>query len=513
MPTEVRSNRISLISVWAVTGLFVLGFIYNPIGMWTGPVLGVWFVSTQRVRRGFMWLLALIFIPSLVMHWRQIATTGAEQTLKFLALLFLAAVVAAVPFTFHRIVSPRLPGLLATFPFPIAAAVTAVFITPLLADAGESRMGFGRLFILWFAALLIWLWNRESKATPWVAGMALSAGAGIVILERLTAFTQVLGVTIGWSCVGGALLLTICAAVLGVKTRRWRERAETVELLQSPVTGDRLTLTEEGGHEFLATVSGERFPIEDGIPNFLRAEDLTGDNGKYNHLYETIGGFYDDTQRVACALRGLDRDSYFLNYMGLLEVAPGDSVLETSVGTGLNFRYLPRGVKLSGLDLSREMLSSCRRNLQRSGMNADLYLGNAESLPFADSSFDVVFHVGGISFFNDQKKAIQEMIRVAKPGSLLLIEDETEEYAKGTYEKIPITSGYFKNRARAISVPIDLIPPEMEEIKLDMLKDGKFFAITFRKPLPLSSHAQHSGAPGWSQTDRDPLHIAIESGS
>jgi len=32
-------------------------------------------------------------------------------------------------------------------------------------------------------------------------------------------------------------------------------------------------------------------------------------------------------------------------------------------------------------------------------------------------------------------------------------------------------------------VPIDLVPPEMEDIRLDMLKDGKFYAITFRKPL------------------------------
>jgi ubiquinone/menaquinone biosynthesis C-methylase UbiE len=115
-------------------------------------------------------------------------------------------------------------------------------------------------------------------------------------------------------------------------------------------------------------------------------------------------------------------------------------------------------------------------------MDADLYLGNAESLPFADSSFDVVFHVGGISFFNDQAKAIREMIRVAKPGSLLLISDETEEYAKATYEKIPITSSYYKNRQTTVKIPIDLVPPEMQEIHLEMIKGGLFYAITFRKP-------------------------------
>jgi ubiquinone/menaquinone biosynthesis C-methylase UbiE len=256
-----------------------------------------------------------------------------------------------------------------------------------------------------------------------------------------------------------------------------------VALLRSPFTGEALHVISEQGRETLVSGGGERFPIRDGIPAFLRPEDLTGDNGKYNHLYETIGGFYDDTQRVFCAFRGVDRDSYFMNYMEMLEAKPGDSVLETSVGTGLNFKYLPRGVKLSGLDLSPEMLAGCQTNLRRWGMEADLYLGNAESLPFADSSFDVVFHVGGISFFNNKGKAIREMIRVAKPGSLLLIEDETEDYAKSTYERIPITSSYYKNRKEAITVPIDLVPAEMEDIRLEMLKDGKFFAITFRKPL------------------------------
>jgi ubiquinone/menaquinone biosynthesis C-methylase UbiE len=168
--------------------------------------------------------------------------------------------------------------------------------------------------------------------------------------------------------------------------------------------------------------------------------------------------------------------------MNLLEVKPGDSVLETSVGTGLNFKYLPRGTKLSGLDLSPEMLTNCQNNLRRWQMDADLYLGNAESLPFADSSFDVVFTCGGFNFFSDRAKAVREMIRITKPGGHLMIEDETEEYVKSTYQNIPYTSSFYKDRKDAVTVPIDLVPPEMEDIHLEMLKEGKFYAITFRKP-------------------------------
>ena len=172
--------------------------------------------------------------------------------------------------------------------------------------------------------------------------------------------------------------------------------------------------------------------------------------------------------------------------MRLLEVKAGDSVLETSVGTGLNFKYLPPGVTLTGIDLSPEMLANCERNLHRWQFQADLFLGNAESLPFADCSFDVVFHVGGINFFSDRAKAIREMIRVAKPGTKILIADETEEHVKALYESGPITNMYYKDRKEPVTAPIDLVPPEMLETHVELLKPmgkNRFYVLTFRKPL------------------------------
>jgi ubiquinone/menaquinone biosynthesis C-methylase UbiE len=128
------------------------------------------------------------------------------------------------------------------------------------------------------------------------------------------------------------------------------------------------------------------------------------------------------------------------------------------------------------------MLANCQANLRRWEMDADLFCGNAESLPFADNSFDVVFHVGGINFFNDRAKAIQEMVRAAKPGSRILIADETEKHVKGAYERFPITGRYFKNRTEAVTAPVDLVPAEMQEIHVETLWEGRFYALTFRKP-------------------------------
>ncbi|MGA9671875.1 MAG: methyltransferase domain-containing protein, partial [Terracidiphilus sp.] len=454
------------------------------------PILGVWFVGTQKPRRGFLWMLAFSFIPSLIFGWRKIPLDGPLPALQYLGWALLVCVLGILPFTFHRLTSPRLPGFLATLPLPLAA-VSIPSLALALHIGRVSAAGIPTFLVLWFAATLVWFWNRESRATLLVfaAGFVLAA---VVELARpfsvsLLHSTPLFSTVFGLICLGGALLLSIWAAFHRIKTTLWADRPQAVALLQSPFTRNPLHVVSDQGKEALVSNSGERFPIRNGIPVFLRPEDLTGDNGKYNHLYETIGGLYDDTQRFFGAFRGVNLDSYFENYMSLLDVKSGDSVLETSVGTGLNFKYLPRGTKLYGLDLSPEMLARCQNNLRRWQTDADLYVGNAESLPFADSSFDVVFTCGGFNFFSDRPKAIREMIRVAKPGGHLMIEDETEEYVKSTYEKIPYTRSFYGDRKQAVTVPIDLAPTEMEDIRLEMLKDGKFYAITFRKPAAAST--------------------------
>jgi ubiquinone/menaquinone biosynthesis C-methylase UbiE len=487
MSTNVRSNRWAQVVAWFVASLFIIGFFLNPIGNWTGPILGAWFVGTQKLRRGFVWMLAFAFIPTLLMSLRSFPLTGPEPALKYLFWMLLAAVLGVLPFTFHRLTSPRLPGLLSTLPLPLAAVINHALIQPSLHTGAASGSGIQTFLVFWFAAVVVWMWNHEFERSKVAVGTSLCALLFAVALGlelfRLSATGLPLPASaLARACVVAAVALAIWAAFRPDKQLSWAEKPETASLLRSPFTGAPLRVVTENGREALVSSSGERFPIRNGIPSFVQADDLTGDNGKYNHLYETIGGFYDDTQRFFGAFRGVSLDSYFENYMGLLDVKPGDSVLETSVGTGLNFKYLPRGVKLSGLDLSPEMLTNCQANLRRWGMDADLYLGNAECLPFADSSFDVVYTAGAFNFFSDRAKAMREMIRVAKPGSLLMIEDETEEYVKSTYEKIPYTKSFFGDRKKAVTVPLDLVPPEMEEVRVEMLKEGKFYAITFRKP-------------------------------
>jgi ubiquinone/menaquinone biosynthesis C-methylase UbiE len=499
MITTTSPNRWLQFATAAIIAIFVLGFVFSSLGAWTGPVLGAWFIGTQKPWRGFLLLAGIGLILNFLSNWRGFLLTGIAHA----GWMLLAILIGALPFLLYRLISQRRPGFLSTLSLPFwgVALLALGQLWPRLIPAHRTvAISF---LIYWLAAVMVWMWNQEFRARKIATGASIF-GAVCILLLGYSLFPQIhpaaahaplANLTIGWICLVGALILAAWSLIQPGKPRQlWADKTGTVALLRSPYSGDSLHVVSEAGHEVLLSQKGERFSVRNGIPVFLGPEKLTGLNQKYNRLYEIIGGFYDDTQKVACALHGVSRDQYFRDYLRFLEIRPGDSVLETSVGTGLNFKYLPRGIRLFGLDLSPEMLTNCQANLRRWELDADLFLGNAEDLPFANDSFDVVFHVGGINFFSDRAKAILEMIRVAKPGSRILIADETEEHVKSAYERIPVTSQFFKNRKEPVTAPIDLVPPEMREINLELLHGGRFYALTFRKPAtaapnPASSHS------------------------
>src|SRR4051794_33822943 len=65
-------------------------------------------------------------------------------------------------------------------------------------------------------------------------------------------------------------------------------------------------------------------------------------------------------------------------------------VLEFAVGTGRTLRYYPGDVRLTGVGLSPARLALARREAEEGGRQADLRVGDAQQLEFADASFDAV---------------------------------------------------------------------------------------------------------------------------
>ncbi|KAA0273625.1 MAG: class I SAM-dependent methyltransferase, partial [Acidobacteria bacterium] len=102
------------------------------------------------------------------------------------------------------------------------------------------------------------------------------------------------------------------------------------------------------------------------------------------------------------------------------EQAQGD-VLEIAAGTGRNLPFYGPGVRLTTIELSPEMLAIAHRRQRDLGRQAELKLGDAQELEFADESFDTVVCTLGLCTIPDDHRAIGETFRVLRPGGTLLL--------------------------------------------------------------------------------------------
>lgn len=459
-------------------------------------MLSVWLAGALSPGSGFI----VLFVLSALFSF------GHASLFVAAPLAFVGALVAGVlPFTLYRLSGLTRFSHTLLLPLWVVAAyglagtwlpenVAAVFFNarslPSLHIGGTELVltAVGLLALThWVAAVVLYVWQRHAHPLGILGAGVGAAAGGAVFLAGVEAFHLLdfgvlfhTGPSYAWLAALSGALLQSRDVVEYKGAQPWAGR--DVSLLQCPSSGAALTVQEQNGQEALVSAGGARYAIVDGIPQF--ASQCAGLNKKYRRLYQLIGGFYEDFQRVFFALNGISQKKYFSQYLGLLEIRPGDRVLETSVGTGLNIYYLPRGAQYFGLDLSPVMLENACRFLARMKADITLLQGNAEALPFAEASMDVVFHCGGINFFSDRKSAVTEMIRVAKPGSRILIADETEKLVRNVYEKVPLSGLFFRQKDRkAVSVPRDLIPPDMEEVEVHLFRNAEFYALTFRKPV------------------------------
>jgi ubiquinone/menaquinone biosynthesis C-methylase UbiE len=102
------------------------------------------------------------------------------------------------------------------------------------------------------------------------------------------------------------------------------------------------------------------------------------------------------------------------------KVGSGNRVLDVACGTGVVSITAARlGARATGLDLTPELLQRARENARISRVEIEFHEGDVESLPFADSSFDVVLSQFGHIFAPRPEVAISEMLRVLKPGGTI----------------------------------------------------------------------------------------------
>ena len=98
-------------------------------------------------------------------------------------------------------------------------------------------------------------------------------------------------------------------------------------------------------------------------------------------------------------------------------------VLEIGAGSGrdsLNIRITGGDVYV--LDYAKSSLKTIRELLIEEGISLKLIMGDALSLPFSDSSFDIVFHQGLLEHFRNPEEILKENVRILKEGGFLLVD-------------------------------------------------------------------------------------------
>ena len=122
-----------------------------------------------------------------------------------------------------------------------------------------------------------------------------------------------------------------------------------------------------------------------------------------------------------------------------LNLKPGDRVLEVGVGTGISLPLYPRNVRITGIDVSLEMLEKARARVERAKLsNVEALLEmDAEAMAFPDASFDKVVAMYVVSVVPRPGKLLEELHRVCRPdGDIFIVNHfQSENPIVGSLER------------------------------------------------------------------------------
>jgi ubiquinone/menaquinone biosynthesis C-methylase UbiE len=141
----------------------------------------------------------------------------------------------------------------------------------------------------------------------------------------------------------------------------------------------------------------------------------------WNPFYNRLAWFYDAVDWFT------GNTTHRLRRRALRYLPPaGSRVLEVGFGSGKLHLELAERYDLAGLDLAYGMVRLTQGRLAARGMKSCLCVGSVYALPWPDGHFDAVLSTFAFSAFPDAEAALDEMVRVIRPGGKVIIVDAGE---------------------------------------------------------------------------------------
>jgi SAM-dependent methyltransferase len=171
-------------------------------------------------------------------------------------------------------------------------------------------------------------------------------------------------------------------------------------------------------------------------------------------------------------------------------IRAGQRVLDVACGTGVvavTARIL--GADVTGLDLTPELLKRAKENASIAGLVGLTWLeGDAESMPFADATFDSVVSQFGHMFAPRHDVALAEMLRVLKPGGTIAFSTWPPELFTG--QMFALTGKYLPPPPPGVSSPLPWGDPNhiRELFGRSTVRDVIFNADTIWFPVLSPAH-------------------------
>jgi ubiquinone/menaquinone biosynthesis C-methylase UbiE len=258
-----------------------------------------------------------------------------------------------------------------------------------------------------------------------------------------------------------------------------------LKILKCPKCGKKLQSNGDFFEGEVVCMKGHVWPIAKGIPSLVHPP-ISEEDAKWIADYDQMAENYDELVKQYDDWLGIDMMKERENFHAFIPIEGPVKIIDVSIGTGANFMAIHNQFKdqmerfnLHGMDLSAGMLSVSRRKFDDAGLSVSLTHGSVFSIPLQKNQFDIVIHSGGINTFSDIPGSLNEMLRIAKSGGLIIVVDEgLSPNKRETEEGKAIMKA---NTLFAARPPLEHIPEKAKDVEVSYVMNETFYQVVFRK--------------------------------